>query len=85
MPLGTELLEDALLLSGARVSEFVAIRVDDFYLEEAMLHVRKGKGRKERYVPILPELAQELRTHLGDRKAGHLFVTRAARAASSNS
>jgi integrase len=62
------------------VSEFVAIRVDDFYLEEAMLHIRKGKGRKERYVPILPELAQELRTHLGDRKAGHLFETRAARA-----
>ena len=27
-----------------------------------------------------PSLAQELRTHLGDRKAGHLFETRAARA-----
>ncbi len=45
-----------------------------------MLHIRKGKGRKERYVPILPELAQELRTHLGDRTAGHLFETRAGRA-----
>jgi integrase/recombinase XerD len=74
------LLVKTLLFSGARVSEFVAIRVDDFFLEEAMIHIRKGKGRKERYVPILPDLAQELRTHLGDRKAGHLFENRSARA-----
>ena len=74
------LLMKTLLFSGARVSEFVAIRVDDFFLEEAMIHIRKGKGRKERYVPILPDLAQELRTHLGDRKAGHLFENRSARA-----
>jgi len=74
------LLVKTLLFSGARVSEFVAIRVDDFFLEEAMIHIRKGKGRKERYVPILPELAQELRTHLKDRKAGNLFESRYARA-----
>lgn len=74
------LLVKTLLFSGARVSEFVAIKFGDFYLEQSMLHIRKGKGRKERYVPILPELAQELQTHLGDRKVGHLFETRAARA-----
>jgi hypothetical protein len=27
------------------------------------------------HVPILPELAQELRTHLGDRANGYLFET----------
>ena len=73
------LLVKTLLLSGARVAEFVAIKAGDFFLEEAMLHIRNGKGKKERYVPILPELAQELSTHLGDRKAGFLFETRAAR------
>lgn len=31
-------------------------------------------------MPILPDLAQELRTHLEDRKAGHPFETRSARA-----
>jgi len=35
----------------------------------------KAKGRKSRYVPILPELAQELRTHLGHRSVGYLFET----------
>ena len=72
------LLVKTLLLSGARVSELVAIKADDFFLEEAMLHIRNGKGRKERYVPILPDLAQELSTHLCGRRAGFLFETRSA-------
>lgn len=74
------LLVKTLLLSGVRVSEFVAIRVDDFFFDEAMLRVRKGKGGKERFVPILPGLAQEVRTHLGGRAAGYLFETRSATA-----
>ncbi len=73
------LLVKTLLLSGTRVSEFVAIKADDFFLEETMLHIRNGKGDKERYVPILPDLAQELSTHLNGRKAGFLFETRSAR------
>ena len=40
-----------------------------------MLLIDKGKGGKSRDVPILPELAQELRTHLGGRGTGHLFET----------
>lgn len=35
----------------------------------------QAKGGKRRYVPILPELAQELRTHLRDRTQGYLFET----------
>jgi len=65
----------ALFQTGARVSEFVNIRVEDFFLDEAMILIAKGKGGKSRYVPILPELAQELRTHLGNRTAGYLFET----------
>jgi integrase/recombinase XerD len=72
------LLVKTLLLSGARVSEFVALRVEDFFFEECMLRIRKAKGGKERVVPILPELAQELRTHLVGREAGSLFETRTA-------
>jgi integrase/recombinase XerD len=40
-----------------------------------MILINKGKGGKSRYLPILPELAQEIRTHLGGRKTGHLFET----------
>ena len=42
---------------------------------EQMLLLDKGKGGKSRYIPLLPELAQELRTHLGDRRTGYLFET----------
>ena len=38
-----------------------------------MLLIHKAKGGKSRYVPILPDLAQELRTHLGERESGYLF------------
>jgi len=74
------LMLKTLLLTGCRVSEFVAIRVSDFFLDEAMVQVRHAKGGRQRSVPILPALAQELRTHLGDRRAGWLFETRSARA-----
>src|SRR5712692_725011 len=69
------LLIKTLFQTGARVSEFVNIKVEDFFLDEAMLLIAKGKGGKSRYVPILPELAQELRTYLGIRTMGYLFET----------
>ncbi len=69
------LLIKTLFQTGARVSEFVSIKVEDFFLDEAMILITKGKGGKSRYVPILPELAQELRTHLGHRTTGYLFET----------
>ena len=69
------LLVKTLFQTGARVSEFINIRVDDYFLDEAMILIAKGKGGKGRYVPILPELAQELRTYLGQRRTGHLFET----------
>jgi integrase/recombinase XerD len=41
--------------------------------DEQMILISKAKGGKSRYVPILPQLAQELRTHLGNRATGYLF------------
>jgi integrase/recombinase XerD len=69
------LLIKTLFQTGARVSEFVAIEVGDFFFDEQTILIRKAKGGKRRYVPILPELAQELRTHLRDRNQGYLFET----------
>ena len=69
------LLIKTLLQTGARVSEFVNIKVEDFFLDQAMILITKGKGGKSHYVPILPELAQELCTHLGQRPIGYLFET----------
>ena len=67
------LLIKTLFLTGMRVSEFVSVRVEDFYFEEQMILIQKGKGNKSRYVPILPELAQELKTHLKGRQKGYIF------------
>jgi integrase/recombinase XerD len=69
------LLIKTLFQTGARVTEFANIKVEHFFFDELMILIDKGKGGKSRYVPILPELAQELRTHLGDRSTGYLFET----------
>jgi integrase/recombinase XerD len=69
------LLIKTLFQTGARVSEFVNIKADEVFFEEQMMLISKAKGGKSRYVPILPQLAQELRTHLGNRTTGYLFET----------
>jgi integrase/recombinase XerD len=53
----------------------VNITVEDFFFDGQMILISKAKGGKSRYVPILPELAQELKTALGTRSAGYLFET----------
>ena len=68
------LLIKTLFQTGARVSEFVNIKTDEVFFEEQMILIFKAKGGKSRYVPILPQLAHELRTHLGNR-TGYLFET----------
>ncbi len=69
------LLIKTLFQTGARVSEFVNLKAEDVFFDEQMILIAKAKGGKSRYVPILPELAQELRAHLGPRTVGYLFET----------
>ena len=69
------LLIKTLFQMGARFAVFVNITVEDVFFDEQMVLIAKAKGGKSRYVPILPSLAQELRTHLGDRTTGYLFET----------
>jgi integrase/recombinase XerD len=67
------LLLKTLFLTGARVSEFVSLKVEDLFFDEQMILIEKGNGGKSQYVPVLPELAQELKTHLGARQIGYIF------------
>ena len=67
-----------LFQTGTRVSEFVNIKAEDVFFEEQRILIAKAKGGKSRYVPLLPELAQELRTHLGQCTVGYLFETNRA-------
>ncbi len=69
------LMIKSLFLTGARVSEFVQVRVEDLHLDSDPPQIRlvHAKGGASRYVPILPSLAQELHTHLQARRRGYLF------------
>jgi integrase/recombinase XerD len=69
------LMVKPLFLTGARVSEFVQLRVEDLRLDGDLpqVHLARAKGGASRYVPILPSLAQEVRTHLQGRRHGYLF------------
>jgi integrase/recombinase XerD len=69
------LMIKTLFLTGARVDEFVHIRVEDLLLEgdSPQIHITHAKRGADRYVPILPALADELRTHLQGRQTGFLF------------
>ncbi|MGB0679298.1 MAG: tyrosine-type recombinase/integrase, partial [Polyangiales bacterium] len=58
---------------GLRVSELVGLRAADLDLESRWLRVR-GKGDKERVVPLHPRLAAALRAWLASRPAATALV-----------
>jgi integrase/recombinase XerD len=69
------LMIKTLFQTGARVDEFVHIRVEDLLLDgdPPQIHIIHAKRGADRYVPILPALADELRTHLQGRQSGFLI------------
>jgi site-specific recombinase XerD len=67
-----------LLFAGLRRSEVAAITLDDVDVENAQLLVR-GKGAKQRVVPLTPFLVEAIREYLRcrpDTDSRHLFVSR---------
>lgn len=49
--------------AGLRVSELVHLRLEDILSERMLIHVRAGKGRKDRYTLLSPRLLAELRSY----------------------
>ena len=49
--------------TGLRVSELVHLRPEDVHSERMLIHVRQGKGRKDRYTLLSPRLLEALRDH----------------------
>ena len=61
--------------AGLRLSEATHIKLGDIDGERSMLHIRSGKGRKDRYVPISPRLLNELRSYWKlQRPTDYLFA-----------
>jgi integrase/recombinase XerD len=48
---------------GLRIGEVVRLRVPDIDSRRGVLHIRQSKGRKDRQVPLSPQLLQELRLY----------------------
>jgi len=49
---------------GLRRFELANVKIQDVDLDRKMLHIREGKGRKDRYVPIGVHLSRGLKTYL---------------------
>ncbi len=77
-------LLELLYAAGMRVSELVTLRGEDLHLEEGFIKCR-GKGNKERIVPIGRKAAEACRVYLkaarsGQKEAaGHAFAGRKGR------
>jgi integrase/recombinase XerD len=66
-----------LLSTGLRRSEAAAITLDQVDLEHRQLRVR-GKGNKERMVPLTPDVVAAIELHLASREPtalNHLFIS----------
>ena len=60
--------------AGLRVTEIANIQIQDIDSERMVIHVRQGKGRKDRMVPLSPRLLKIARKHwLIDRSESFLF------------
>lgn len=65
-----------LLYTGLRVSELVAVRLDDVDFDHCQLRVNRGKGGKDRVVPFPQGFKETLALHadaLRRKRATHLF------------
>jgi integrase/recombinase XerD len=57
---------ETLYSSGIRLNELVQLTVHDVDLKDKVLHVRKGKGNRQRVVPIGKNAAKYLKEYLSD-------------------
>jgi len=59
---------------GLRNHELCKLKICDLDLERQMLHVREGKGRKDRYVPLCDMLVRGIKKYLdAEHPVEHLF------------
>ncbi len=65
---------ELLYATGVRVAELAGLDVEDLDLREGAVRVL-GKGGRERIVPVGRKAVEALRTYLGDRATGAVFLS----------
>lgn len=63
------LIVSLLFLCGLRRMEVANLEADDFRFAQHILHVREGKGRKDRFVPLLPAVERAFVAYFFGRPA----------------
>lgn len=59
---------------GLRNFELCRLKITDLDIDRKMVHIREGKGRKDRYVPLCDMLIRGIRTYLdAEKPVGYLF------------
>lgn len=53
-----------LLLTGCRVSEVSKIKIRDFNVMENLIYIYRGKGNRDRIIPMFPQLKEEILFYL---------------------
>lgn len=69
------LLAQIMLGCGLRVAEACALRVKDLDFENGLVHVRQGKGNKDRIVPLPDAIADDLRKQVANTVKLHQWDT----------
>lgn len=68
---------ETLYYAGLRVSELVALRIEHLDFDRRRITIYHSKGQKTRVLPLTEHsLLQNLRTLIGTRKRGHIFLSR---------
>lgn len=53
-----------LLLTGCRVSEVSKIKIRDFNVMDNLIYIYRGKGNRDRIIPMFPQLKEEILFYL---------------------
>jgi len=65
-----------LYYSGVRLSELINIKAGDVDFERSQIHIRSGKGRKDRLITINPGFEDELKNYVSKiRNEDYIFST----------
>lgn len=56
------------LCTGLRLNELLKLQITDIDLQDKLLRVKQGKGRKDRNIPIHPSLEVELRKYFAEMR-----------------
>jgi len=78
-PLNFVLIE-FLIFTGLRIAEARNLLIEQIDFDNNQLKVVQGKGKKDRHVPVTPNLQSKILLYLGKRKKGYLFVKSNGRA-----